>query len=43
VTAWDRTIRVLNVFESLAFIVAALLCLRRHKFGYMPGAVSGAF
>src|SRR4051794_17092549 len=40
---WDRTIRVLHVFESLPFIVAALLCLRRHKFGYILGAASGAF
>jgi hypothetical protein len=40
---WDRTIRVLHVFESLPFIVAALLCLRQHKFGYMLGAASGAF
>ena len=40
---WDRTIRVLHVFESIPFIVAALLCLRPHKFGYMLGAASGAF
>lgn len=40
---WDRTIRVLHVFESLPFIAAALLCLRRHKFGYMLGAAGGAF
>jgi hypothetical protein len=40
---WDRTIRVLHVFESLPFIVAALLSLRQHKFGYMLGGASGAF
>src|SRR3954467_2837734 len=40
---WDHTIRALHVFESLPFIVAALLCLRQHKFGYMLGAASGAF
>ena len=40
---WDRTIRALHVFESLPFIVAALLCLRQHKFGYILGAASGAF
>src|SRR5438270_5207287 len=40
---WDRTIRVLHVFESVPFVVAALLCLRQHKFGYMLGAASGAF
>jgi hypothetical protein len=39
---WDRTIRVLHVFESLPYIVAAVLCLRQHKFGYMLGAASGA-
>ena len=40
---WDRTIRVLHVFESLPYVVAAVLCLRHHKFGYMLGAASGAF
>jgi hypothetical protein len=40
---WDPTIRVLHVFESLPYIVAAVLCLRQHKFGYMLGAASGAF
>ena len=40
---WDRTIRVLHVFESLPYIVAASLCLRQRKFGYMLGAASGAF
>jgi len=40
---WDRTIRVLHVFESLPYLVAAALCLRRRKFGYMLGAASGAF
>ena len=28
---WDPTIRVLHVFESLPYIVAAVLCLRQHK------------
>jgi hypothetical protein len=40
---WDRTIRVLHVFESVPYIVAAVLCLRQHKFGYILGAASGAF
>jgi hypothetical protein len=40
---WDPTIRVLHVFESLPFAVAAWLCLRQLKFGYMLGAASGAF
>lgn len=40
---WDRTIRVLHVFEALPYLAAAVLCLRRHKFGYMLGAASGVF
>jgi len=40
---WDRTIRVLHVFESLPYLVAAVLCLRQRKFGYILGAASGAF
>jgi len=40
---WDRTIRVLHVFESLPYVVAAVLSLRRHKSGYVLGAASGAF
>ena len=40
---WDRTIRVLHLFESLPFIVAALLSLRQDKRGYVLGAASGAF
>ena len=31
------------MFESLPFIVAALLCLRQDKRGYLLGAASGAF
>jgi len=40
---WERTIRVLHVFESLPYLVAAVLCLRQRKFGYMLGVASGAF
>ncbi len=40
---WDRTIRVLHVFESLPYVVAAALCLRQRKFGYMLGAAAGTF
>src|SRR5438046_7391435 len=40
---WDRTIRVLHGFESLPYVVAAALCLRQRKFGYMLGAAAGAF
>jgi hypothetical protein len=40
---WDRSIRILHVVEALPYIVAAILVLRQHKFGYALGAVSGAF
>jgi hypothetical protein len=40
---WDRSIRILHVFEALPYILAAILVLRQHKFGYALGAVSGAF
>src|SRR2546426_214698 len=40
---WDPTIRVLHVFESLPYVMAAVLSLRRQKSGYMLGAASGAF
>jgi hypothetical protein len=40
---WDRSIRALHVVESLPYLAAAYLVLRRRKFGYALGAVSGAF
>jgi hypothetical protein len=40
---WDPTIRVLHVFEAIPYVAAGALCLRRHKFGYLLGAASGAF
>jgi len=40
---WDPTIRVLHAVEALPYLAAALLCLRRIRFGYPLGAVSGAF
>jgi hypothetical protein len=40
---WDPTIRVLHVFESLPYIAAAALCMRRQKFGYLLGLASGLF
>ena len=40
---WDRSIRVLHVVEALPYILAAILVLRQHKFGYALGTVSGAF
>lgn len=40
---WDPTIRVLHFFEAVPYLAAAILCLRRIRFGYPIGAVSGAF
>jgi len=40
---WDRTIRVLHVFESIPYVMAGVLSLRQRKSGYMLGAASGAF
>lgn len=40
---WDPTIRVLHVFEAVPYLVAAVLCLRQRKFGYMLGVAGGAF
>ena len=40
---WDRNIRVLHVFESLPYLIAATLSLRQSKFGYALGVASGAF
>src|SRR5207247_10788707 len=40
---WDRSIRALHVFESLPYLMAAILCLRQSKFGYALGVSSGAF
>lgn len=40
---WDPSIRVLHVFESFPYLLAAILCLRHARSGYAFGAVSGAF
>src|SRR5262245_61279398 len=40
---WDPTIRVLHLFESLPYLVAAGLCLRQRRFGYLLGVASGLF
>ena len=34
---------MLHLFEALPYLLAAALCLRGTKFGYMLAAVSGAF
>ena len=40
---WDPSIRVLHAFEAMPYGLAAVLCLRQRKIGYMLGAASGAF
>lgn len=40
---WDHTIRVLHVFESFPYALAAALCLRGRKSGYMLGVAAGGF
>src|SRR5204863_2491395 len=39
---WDRSIRILHIFEALPYILAAILVLRQHKFGYALGAAGSA-
>ena len=40
---WDPSIRVLHVFEAIPYGIAAVLCLRQSKTGYMLGVASGSF
>jgi hypothetical protein len=40
---WDSSIRILHAFEALPYGLAAVLCLRQRKLGYLLGAASGAF
>lgn len=40
---WDRTIRVLHLFESVPYLAAAVLCVRSRKFGYALAFAAGAF
>src|SRR5688572_13615548 len=40
---WDRSIRVLHVFEALPYGLAAVLSIQQRKIGYLVGAASGAF
>jgi hypothetical protein len=40
---WDRSIRVLHVFEALPYLVAAALGFRGRKVGYAVGVASGLF
>jgi hypothetical protein len=40
---WDHTIRVLHLFEALPYALAAALCLRGCKSGYVLGVAAGGF
>ena len=40
---WDPSIRILHVFEALPYGLAAVLCLRQRRIGYLLGAASGGF
>jgi hypothetical protein len=40
---WDHTIRELHAFESLPYALAAVLCLRGRKSGYVLGVAAGGF
>jgi hypothetical protein len=40
---WDRSVRVLHVFEAIPYVAAAVLGARRSKVGYAVGAASGLF
>jgi len=40
---WDASIRVLHLFEAFPYGLAAGLCVRRRKLGYMLGCASGGF
>lgn len=40
---WDPAIRVLHIFESVPYLLAAGFCLRRNTFGYALGLVGGVF
>jgi hypothetical protein len=40
---FDPTIRVLHVFESFPYLLAAILCVRHTRSGYAFGMVSGGF
>jgi len=44
VSAWfDRSIRVLHVFEAIPYLLAPWLCQRKPKAGYTLAFASGAF
>jgi hypothetical protein len=44
ISAWfDRTIRLLHVFEAIPYLLAPWLCQRKPKTGYALAFASGAF
>jgi hypothetical protein len=40
---WDSSIRTLHAFEAVPYAMAAVLCLRQRKAGYILGVASGIF
>jgi hypothetical protein len=40
---WDPSIRILHAVESLPYLMAGVLCLRRRKPGYALGLAGGVF
>jgi hypothetical protein len=40
---WDRSIRMLHLFEALPYLIAATRCFQYSKFGYALGFSGGAF
>jgi hypothetical protein len=40
---WDPTIRALHLFEAIPYLLAAWLCLRRVKSGYLLAIAGGLF
>jgi hypothetical protein len=40
---WDRGIRLLHLFESIPYLLAAVLCWRNRKSDYAVGFAAGAF
>jgi hypothetical protein len=40
---WDPSIRVLHTFEAIPYLMAAGLCLRQRKVGYLLGVAGAIF
>ena len=39
---WDSSIRTLHAFEAVPYAIAAVLCLRQRKAGYILGVQTGS-